>query len=86
MQHLQQAFHMIDAHVWVLQKLGKDIVDGKVEHDETGTLNFQSYYDRFNQSVRDAQAAAKAAKEAAESELVVQQQSTEPVPTGDQNG
>lgn len=56
LQHLQQAFHMVDAHIWVLQRLGKDLTENAVEKNEDGTLKLEAYYQRFNDSVKEAMA------------------------------
>jgi len=60
---LVKAFHLTDAHLWVLRQICKDIVADTVMMSESTTpaVNMESYYDLFNAKQRqDAENAAKA--------------------------
>lgn len=64
---LLQAFHLTDAHLWVLRQLGKDIVAGTVMllSGPTPAVNMEAYYDLFNaHQQQEFEKAAKAKAEA----------------------
>ena len=76
---LRRAFHMTDAHLWVLKSICEDFTAGEVvivDDKAKPTINFQAYYTKFNeQQIKAAEAAEataaarlKAAEEKAEQE------------------
>jgi hypothetical protein len=64
---LRRAFHMTDAHLWVLKSICEDLTAGEaviVDDKAKPTINFQAYYTRFNERQIEAAEAAEASAEA----------------------
>lgn len=67
-QAFQRAFQMTDAHLWVLNRIVRDIVSDTVLKLDNGAVDMNSYYDLFNanQKLLAQQAEDEAEKKKAE--------------------
>lgn len=69
-QALHKAFQMTDAHLWVLNRLCRDIVTDNVIKLDNGMVDMSGYFDLFNanQRLQAEQAKIEAEKQRAEAE------------------
>lgn len=67
-QSFLRAFQMTDAHLWVLNRLCRDIISDSVLKLDNGVVNMEGYYELFNanQKLQAQQQIERAAQEKAE--------------------
>jgi hypothetical protein len=60
-QHLLTAFHMTDAHLWVMKQVQQDHIGGKIKLTGVGEIDYPAYYQAFNEHHQAQLEAARAA-------------------------